>query len=91
MAKHKDYCPGYYGTPEEHAREVMNMTHQARREFFENCYLLAEEQRQQEERLKRPEYVEGLKQVESGLKELVFGEIECWEVCKPHTEVEKRK
>ena len=90
MSKHKNYCPGYSGTLQELAKEINAMTHESRAELFQYLHQLAEKQTKDEETLGRDFYITGLKGVESGLQRVVIGELECWEVCQPYTEIEKR-
>lgn len=91
MTKHKNYCPGYNGTLDELAAEIIAMTHEARADLYERLYQKTVKQRRREESLGREKYVHQLKVAEEGLKALIDGEIGCWKICKPHTEVEKRK
>jgi hypothetical protein len=91
MAKHKDYCPGYRGTLDELAREIVDMTHEARADLLLRIYRGTMSQRRREESLEREDYVTRLRTVEEGLVTAIEGETACWKICKPHTEIEKRK
>ena len=91
MAKHKNYCPGYNGTPDELATEITAMTHEAQAELYDRLYTKKVKQRRREESLGREKYVRQLRVAEEGLKTLIDGELGSWEICKKHTEVEKRK
>jgi rubrerythrin len=91
MAKHKDYCPGYKGTLHELAAEIIDMSHEARKELYEILHRKTVEQRRREESLGKENYVTQLRIVEEGLVTAIEGETACWKICKPHTEVERRK